>query len=93
MSHVHTQTNTHKHTFTLYPLTPCSLGEGNVGGADGYYYSGNIPPTSYSLLLGACRLGIEPLVIATLELASMAKINSQQVRVHVCMLTMKQKIS
>ncbi|XP_064396525.1 uncharacterized protein LOC135343497 [Halichondria panicea] len=58
------------------------LGQGDVGGANGngYYYSGNIPPTSYSLLLGACRLGIEPLVIATLELASMAKINSKQLR-------------
>ncbi len=81
--------NTHTHTFTtLYPLPPYSLGQGDVGGANGngYYYSGNIPPTSYSLLLGACRLGIEPLVIATLELASMAKINSKQVRVHVCLL-------
>lgn len=66
--------------FHIYFLS-FSLGQGDVGGdgGGGYYYSNNIPPTSYSLLLGACRLGIEPLAIATLELASMAKINSKQV--------------
>ena len=57
-----------------------SLGQGGDGGAQGgYYYSGDIPSTSYSLLLGACRLGIEQLVYATLELASMAKISSKEV--------------
>jgi hypothetical protein len=49
-----------------------------VGGAGGGYYGGNIPSTSYSLLLGACRLGIEPLIFATLELPSMVAINRAQ---------------
>ena len=52
---------------------------GGYGGAGGGgYYGGNIPSTSYSLLLGACRLGIEPLIFATLELPSMAAINRTQ---------------
>ena len=50
------------------------------GGASNYYYSDNISGKSYSLLLGACRLGLEELVYATLELKSMQKINAQQVR-------------
>lgn len=63
--------------------------EGGVpgGGAGGYMYGGhNIPPTSYSLLLGACRLGIEPLVLATLQLTSMQAISAHQLQhaVDVC---------
>ena len=55
-------------------------GGDGLGGAGGYggYYGGNIPSTSYSLLLGACRLGIEPLIYATLELPSMVAINRAQ---------------
>ena len=53
-------------------------GDGLGGGGYGGYFSGNIPSTSYSLLLGACRLGIEPLIYATLELPSMAGINRAQ---------------
>ena len=56
-------------------------GAGNIGGGAGnYYYNNNISGKSYSLLLGACRLGLEELVYATLELKSMQKINAQQVR-------------
>lgn len=55
-------------------------GGDGLGGAGGFggYYGGNIPSTSYSLLLGACRLGIEPLIFATLELPSMVTINRTQ---------------
>ena len=55
-------------------------GGDRLGSASGYggYYGGNIPSTSYSLLLGACRLGIEPLIYATLQLPSMATINRAQ---------------
>lgn len=52
-------------------------GDGGYAGGGGYY-GGNIPSTSYSLLLGACRLGIEPLIFATLELPSMAPISRAQ---------------
>ena len=53
-------------------------GDGLGGGGYGGYYGGNIPSTSYSLLLGACRLGIEPLIYATLQLPSMININQEQ---------------
>jgi len=44
------------------------LGGGAMGGATGgggggrYMYSGSIPSSTFGLLLGGCRLGIEPLV-------------------------------
>ena len=56
-------------------------GGGNAGGngypGDNYY--NNIPSTSYNLLLGSCRLGIEELVFATLRLPSLGSINTEQV--------------
>lgn len=60
-------------------------GGGFTGGADGDVYSGdgyynNIPSTSYNLLLGSCRLGIEELVLATLQLTSLRAITTEQVR-------------
>ena len=55
---------------------------GIVGGGDvfsGSGYCNNIPSTSFNLLLGSCRLGIEELVFATLQLPSMKTINTEQV--------------
>lgn len=52
------------------------------GGGAGYpqpYYD-NIPHTSYNLLLGSCRLGIEELVFATLQLPSMTGISTEQLQ-------------
>ena len=75
------------HTFPSYFPDVGGMGGGlgqdgadGLGGGGGYggYYGGNIPSTSYSLLLGACRLGIEPLIYATLELPSMVNINRAQ---------------
>ena len=63
-------------------MGPGGGGMGPGGGGGGYpgggYYD-NIPHTSYNLLLGSCRLGIEELVVATLQLPSMATINTEQV--------------
>ncbi len=53
-------------------------GGGDVFSGGGYY--GNVPSTSFHLLLGSCRLGIEELVLATLQLPSMKAISSDQVR-------------
>lgn len=60
-----------------------SMSSGATSGAGGAGYPGyygNVPYTSYNLLLGSCRLGIEQLVYATLDLPSMANINTEQVR-------------
>lgn len=56
-------------------------GTGGGGGGNGYpgYHYNNIPHTSYNLLLGSCRLGVEELVMATLQLPSMVKITTEQV--------------
>ena len=54
---------------------------GGGGGGGGYYNYGNIPPTSFNLLLGSCRLGIEELVKATLQLPAMTAITTEQVRI------------
>ena len=43
-------------------------------------YSGSIPSSTLGLLLGGCRLGIEPLVFATLHLPSMEKISVGQLQ-------------
>ncbi len=51
---------------------------GGGGAVGGYGYSGGIPSSTFGLLLGGCRLGLEPFVYATLQLPAMAKINSQQ---------------
>ena len=62
------------------------LGGGAMGGATGggggggYMYSGSIPSSTFGLLLGGCRLGIEPLVYATLHLPSMEKISISQLQ-------------
>ena len=70
-------------------LSPGSMGGGDVamGGASGgrvggggYGYYGNIPASMYGILLGACRLGLEPLVYHTLKLKNMAKINGEQLQ-------------
>ena len=56
---------------------------GGLGGGDGgggYMYSGGIPSSTFGLLLGGCRLGIEPLVYATLHLPSMQRISMGQVQ-------------
>ena len=55
------------------------MGAGGGGVFGGYY--GNVPSTSYSLLLGSCRLGIEPLVFATLQLPKMQAITIEQVAI------------
>ena len=56
---------------------PTVGGGGDVFSGGGYY--NNIPSTSFNLLLGSCRLGIEELVYATLQLPSMMPINTEQV--------------
>ena len=56
-------------------------GGGGGGGGAGYYNYGNIPPNSFNLLLGSCRLGIEELVKATLQLPAMTAITTEQVRI------------
>ena len=43
-------------------------------------YSGSIPSSTLGLLLGGCRLGIEPLVFTTLHLPSMEKISVGQLQ-------------
>ena len=61
-------------------LPPGGSGGGNgyPGGGGGGYFD-NIPHSSYNLLLGSCRLGIEELVVAVLELPSMLPITTEQV--------------
>ena len=58
------------------------MGGGGAGGGGGgtYGYYGNIPASTYGLLLGACRLGLEPLVYHTLQIKSMSKINGEQLQ-------------
>ena len=63
-------------------------GGGGAGGdgfaGDNSYYN-NIPASSYNLLLGSCRLGIEELVLGTLQLPSLRAISTDQVHtLHVC---------
>ena len=53
---------------------------GAGGGSLGYPYMGGIPGSTYGLLLGACRLGLEPFVYATLQLPIMEKISSEQLK-------------
>ncbi len=53
------------------------MGGGGASGG-GYAYSGGIPASTYGLLLGACRLGMEPFIFATLQLPAMEKISSEQ---------------
>ena len=52
---------------------------GGVGGG-GYGYYGNIPASTYGLLLGACRMGLEPLVYHTLQVKNMSKITGEQLQ-------------
>ena len=59
-------------------MGPDGSGGGGIEGYSSGYYT-NIPSTSYNLLLGSCRLGIEELVHATLDLPSMAAITTEQV--------------
>jgi len=59
-------------------MGPGSMGSGDTGYPAAGYYD-NIPHSSYNLLLGSCRLGIEELVCATLQLPSMSKITTEQV--------------
>ena len=51
---------------------------GAEGGGGGYTYCGDIPSSTYGLFLGACRLGLEPFIYATLQLPAMSKISSEQ---------------
>jgi len=55
-------------------------GATGAGGGGGYMYSGSIPSSTFGLLLGGCRLGIEPLVYATLHLPSMETISISQLQ-------------
>ena len=50
------------------------------GGGGGYMYSGSIPSSTFGLLLVECRLGVDPLVYATLHLPSMEKISISQLQ-------------
>ena len=53
---------------------------GGGGGGGGYGYYGNVPASTYGLLLGACRLGLEPLVYHTLQIKNMSKISGEQLQ-------------
>ena len=44
-------------------------GGGGVAGGGYPAYLGGVPSSTYGLLLGACRLGLEPLVYATLRVS------------------------
>ena len=55
------------------------MGGGGAGGG-GYGYYGNVPASTYGLLLGACRLGLEPLVYHTLQVKNMSKISGEQLQ-------------
>ena len=44
-------------------------GGGGVAGGGYPAYMGGVPSSTYGLLLGACRLGLEPLVYATLRVS------------------------
>lgn len=41
-------------------------------------YGNNVPTSMYGILLGACRMGLEPLVYATLTLSAMSNISLEQ---------------
>ena len=58
------------------------MGGGGASGAGGggYGYYGNVPASMYGLLLGACRLGLEPLVYHTLKVTNMSKISGEQLQ-------------
>ena len=58
------------------------MGAGGASGAGGggYGYYGNVPASMYGLLLGACRLGLEPLVYHTLKVQNMSKISGEQLQ-------------
>ena len=56
------------------------MGGGGAGGGGSYGYYGNIPASTYGLLLGACRLGLEPMVYHTLQVKNMSKISGEQLQ-------------
>lgn len=56
------------------------MGMGGGGAGGGYGYYGNIPASTYGLLLGACRLGLEPLVYHTLQVKNMSRISGEQLQ-------------
>lgn len=61
-------------------MGPGGAGGMGGGGGGGYGYYGNVPASTYGLLLGACRLGLEPLVYHTLQIKNMSKISGEQLQ-------------
>ena len=55
-------------------------GMGDGAGEVTFGYSGNIPESSYYLLLGACRLGYEPFFCSIFQMKYMSKINREQLQ-------------